>query len=382
LDNDNPDAPTDIGGVNGVSVLEDAAAGAVVTTLSTTDPNDPVPGDSFTYQLIGNSNFELGGTGRDQILVAQGAQFDSQAQPTQSFQVKTTDALGHSFVKDVTINVTSVDQPPTLDASAALDQVLGENGSLQVELTALGFNGALVGVTAVSGASAFSLAFSPGEGLNVFVSQLNFSLTFNPQDFESPLDDNGDVNGDNVYDYTISISDGLLTTTKTFHFTVTDVTPETLNGSSDADQLIGGSDVDKIFGFAGNDILNGMAGNDVLTGGAGKDWLTGGAGTDSFNFKLATESVKGTNHDVIMDFHRAEDHIDLSNIDAKSKTKTVDDHFKFIGAKPFHHKAGELHFIKKAGFLLVEGDMDGNGRADFQIEVHGITKLGAIDFNL
>src|SRR4029077_4452379 len=127
----------------------------------------------------------------------------------------------------------------------------------------------------------------------VFVSQLNFSLTFNPQDFESPRDDNGDVNGDNVYDYTISISDGFLTTTKTFHFTVTDVTPETLNGSSDADQLIGGSDVDKIFGFAGNDILNGMAGNDVLTGGAGKDWLTGGAGTDSFNFKLATESVKG-----------------------------------------------------------------------------------------
>jgi hypothetical protein len=76
--------------------------------------------------------------------------------------------------------------------------------------------------------------------------------------------------------------------------------------------------------------------------------------------------------------------MDLSNIDAKSKTKAVNDHFKFIGAKAFHHKAGELHFIKKAGFLLVEGDMDGNGKADFQIDVHGIglTKLLATDFVL
>ena len=86
---------------------------------------------------------------------------------------------------------------------------------------------------------------------------------------------------------------------------------------------------------------------------------------------------------MILDFNSAEgDHIDLAGIDAKSKTKTIDDHFKFIGTKAFHHKAGELHYIKKAGYLLAEGDMDGNGKADFQIEVHGVTKLGVHDFIL
>jgi Ca2+-binding RTX toxin-like protein len=139
-----------------------------------------------------------------------------------------------------------------------------------------------------------------------------------------------------------------------------------------------------IFGLASNDIINGLGGNDMLSGGLGKDVLTGGLGADIFEFDLNTETRKGAaNRDVIMDFNHLEgDNIDLSGIDAKSKTKTVDDHFKFIGAKAFHHKAGELHYIKKAHFLLVEGDTNGDGKADFQIEVHGVTKLGALDFNL
>jgi Ca2+-binding RTX toxin-like protein len=113
----------------------------------------------------------------------------------------------------------------------------------------------------------------------------------------------------------------------------------------------------------------------------GKDWQTGGTGTDIFDFNLKTETVRGANRDVIMDFNRVElDQIDLIGIDARKGAGNQA--FKFIGAKQFHDKAGELHYIKKAGFLLVEGDIDGNGRADFQIQVHGVTKLGAIDFDL
>jgi Ca2+-binding RTX toxin-like protein len=171
-------------------------------------------------------------------------------------------------------------------------------------------------------------------------------------------------------------------TSATFTVQVTDVSPETLNGTIDADTLMGNDDIESIFGFAGTDILNGLGNDDTLTGGLGKDWQTGGTGTDIFNFDVKTETVRGANRDVIMDFNHVEfDQIDLMDIDAKSKTK-VNDHFKFIGAKAFHHKAGELHYIKKAGYLLVESDLDGNGKADFQIEVHGVTKLGALDFNL
>jgi len=60
----------------------------------------------------------------------------------------------------------------------------------------------------------------------------------------------------------------------------------------------------------------------------------------------------------------------------------VDQDFHFIGAKAFHHKAGELHFVKGHGHLFVEGDVDGNGRADFRIDVHGASSLTSHDFVL
>ena len=48
----------------------------------------------------------------------------------------------------------------------------------------------------------------------------------------------------------------------------------------------------------------------------------------------------------------------------------------------------ELHYVttNKPGTahdkVIVEGDIDGNGKADFQIELSHITKLGAGDFAL
>jgi hypothetical protein len=40
-------------------------------------------------------------------------------------------------------------------------------------------------------------------------------------------------------------------------------------------------------------------------------------------------------------------------------------------ASPTAHKAGELHGVNKLGFLLLEGDTNGDGKADFQIKVVG-----------
>jgi Ca2+-binding RTX toxin-like protein len=289
-------------------------------------------------------------------------------------QVLTTDALGHKFVKDIAINI--LDANPDLDIlTGAFVQNVQENASVQVSLFLSDFNLPEVEIVEVSGDTAFSLL---GAQVGMFAPYHNFSVVFTPQDFETPADDNRD----NVYDFAITVSNGLETTTRTFHFTVTNVSPETMSGTEGIDALVGTGDADLIFGLGSNDILNGAGGNDILTGGLGKDMLTGGLEADVFDFNLMTETRKGANHDVIVDFNHLDgDHIDLIDIDAKSKT-IPNDHFKFIGAKAFHHKAGELHYIKKAGYLLVEGDMDGNGKADFQIEVHGVTKLGALDFNL
>jgi hypothetical protein len=41
-----------------------------------------------------------------------------------------------------------------------------------------------------------------------------------------------------------------------------------------------------------------------------------------------------------------------------------------------------MHNVKTAGFVIVEGDIDGDGKADFQIQVDGLGKLGAGDFSL
>lgn len=138
-----------------------------------------------------------------------------------------------------------------------------------------------------------------------------------------------------------------------------------------------------INGASGNDILTGTSKNELMTGGGGKDTMTGGVGNDTFDFNLRTDSVKGANHDVIMDFsgfYGEGDKIDLIDIDAKKGSGNQA--FHFIGAAKFHHKAGELHVLNKGGFFLVEGDTNGDGRADFQIEVHSALALLKADFIL
>jgi Ca2+-binding RTX toxin-like protein len=169
-------------------------------------------------------------------------------------------------------------------------------------------------------------------------------------------------------------------TLASYTLNVTNVSPETLTGTAAGESLTGGTDIDLIFGLDGNDTLGGGDGADTLTGGLGKDTQTGGLDADIFDFNLKTESKKGaTNYDVIMDFDTVLDHIDLAGIDANSKRANNQD-FKFIGAKAFSEKAGQLHYLKKAGYVLVEGDINGDGRADFQIKVQGVAKLLAEDF--
>ena len=154
-----------------------------------------------------------------------------------------------------------------------------------------------------------------------------------------------------------------------------------LIGNAGNDVIFGGDDFDQPIGGGGSDILSGDGGNDFIDGGTGKDFLTGGAENDGFFFNALADSKKGAARDVITDFsHIQADLIRLASIDAKNGG--VDNAFHFIGAHHFHHKAGELHFLHKSGFLLVDGDVNADGKADFQIEVHGVTALTSSDFDL
>ncbi|MFO1091044.1 MAG: M10 family metallopeptidase C-terminal domain-containing protein [Hyphomicrobiales bacterium] len=130
--------------------------------------------------------------------------------------------------------------------------------------------------------------------------------------------------------------------------------------------------------MADNDTLSGGTGNDTLIGGDGADLLSGGSGADHFVFK-GLQEMKG---DVIQDFERGIDRVDLSGIDANTNANAPGDQaFSGIVAL-FTGHAGELMLTKAGSDLLVSGDVNGDKVADFQLKLAGLQTLTVADFIL
>ncbi len=171
------------------------------------------------------------------------------------------------------------------------------------------------------------------------------------------------------------------------------------SGNGGSDVIYGGFGNDSLDGGAGNDSLNGEVGNDTLVGGSSADQLYGGAGTDKliggtggdfFLFRGVRDTLKGGARDVIQDFSHAEgDKIDLSVIDANG-TVTGNGSFSFQTSKgaAFTGVKGQLHYFQTdaAGTAsdrtVIEGDINGDKTADFQIELTGLKTLVSGDFVL
>ena len=104
-----------------------------------------------------------------------------------------------------------------------------------------------------------------------------------------------------------------------------------LLGGDGNDTLDGGTGNDGLYGQAGNDTLKGSSGNDRLDGGLGRDYLYGGSGRDVFDFNSIEETAVGSLRDIIYDFQRGQDDIDLSSIDASTRS-SGNQAFSWIGA--------------------------------------------------
>lgn len=158
-----------------------------------------------------------------------------------------------------------------------------------------------------------------------------------------------------------------------------------LNGyGNELDNLLVGNYGDNYLeGGAGNDWLAAKAGSNILYGGPGRDWLVGGTGPDIFLYKDIADSPPGqSTRDLINNFTRGQDRIDLSAIDAD---QLADGHqsFTFIGANAFSGMAGELRYATwNQGWLIIEADVTGDGSADMQIFVNLLNEIGAEDFIL
>ncbi|MGG5820471.1 calcium-binding protein [Falsiroseomonas sp. HW251] len=157
---------------------------------------------------------------------------------------------------------------------------------------------------------------------------------------------------------------------------------DTLTGSAKSDTIEGGDGADIVKGGAGGDLIRGGAGSDTIEGGAGRDVLFGGDGADLFRYRaLGDSKVDPTARDVIRDFQVGVDKIDLALIDASTKA-IGNQAFTWIDQADFSKAAGQLHYRTADGNTLVEGDVNGDGAADFSILLNGTLALSATDFML
>jgi serralysin len=154
---------------------------------------------------------------------------------------------------------------------------------------------------------------------------------------------------------------------------------DTLTGDSHANNIKGGAAADVLNGGGGDDTLVGNSGSDSLSGGAGVDDLYGGTGADKFMFNDNQTGATKSTADTIFDFSRKQhDSINVHAIDANSKVRG-DQNFTFIGSSSFDHHAGELRIIKTATDTYVVGDVNGDGKQDFVIDLHDVIKL-SVDY--
>ena len=117
------------------------------------------------------------------------------------------------------------------------------------------------------------------------------------------------------------------------------------------ENAIGSTMRDVLWGNEVSNKLEGLGGDDVLNGRAGADMLIGGEGADTFEFS-DMDAI-----DTIADFESGVDAIDVSQLGFTS----------FSDSGAFSGTAGELIYANG----MIMGDVDGDGEADFAIDVQG-----------
>jgi Ca2+-binding RTX toxin-like protein/subtilisin-like proprotein convertase family protein len=111
-----------------------------------------------------------------------------------------------------------------------------------------------------------------------------------------------------------------------------------INGENGDDHIVGGRGDDILSGGDGNDIIKGYDGDDLIIGGKGADVMIGGAGNDQFIFTDLTHSTDSET-DLILDFIRGEDQINLSSLGFDSITQGVGSNSSTNGLE-YHFEGG------------------------------------------
>jgi Ca2+-binding RTX toxin-like protein len=158
-----------------------------------------------------------------------------------------------------------------------------------------------------------------------------------------------------------------------------------IEGDGNGNDIDGGNGADKIYGRGGNDDIFGGMGDDTIVGGGGYDIMQGYGGADNFVFNdgefttINIDLLGNRRIDTIKDLDW-NDTVDFSNIDADTTTAGNQRFHKVTGG--LTGQAAELYIHRTEigdykDIYLIEGDVDGNGRADFMVEVHQWNDISA-----
>jgi Ca2+-binding RTX toxin-like protein len=186
------------------------------------------------------------------------------------------DVAGNSGANPAVTNFTilPVNTPPVVTSSGAMSFSENETG---VAYQAVGSDPENTPLTwSLGGTDAARFDINAANGAVIFKTL---------PDFEAPQDDGGN----NVYDITVTASDGILSSAvQAVAISVTNVAGPAQTGTAGPDALTVGGE---------NARLTGLGGNDTLTGGAGRDTLEGDDGNDVYfmsdSFDLIIETAGG-----------------------------------------------------------------------------------------
>jgi Ca2+-binding RTX toxin-like protein len=262
------------------------ATGTVYTATAT----DPDAGTTLSYSLSGTDAALFNIDSSTGVVTFKSspnfeAPGDAGGDNVYDFTVTASDGT-LSNAKAVQISVTNQNEGPTVTSGSAATFAENATGTVYTA-TATDPDAGTTLSYSLSGSDAALFNIDSSTGVVTFKSSPNF---------EAPAD----AGGNNVYDVTVTASDGTLSNAKAVQISVTNVTGyfagtagnDTITGSTEEDVIDatqGGND--SLSGGLGNDSIDAGSGNDTLEGGVGADSLTGGSGTDVASYSGSTAGV-------------------------------------------------------------------------------------------